>query len=50
METNSNKGMTLPFQPLNLAFQHMYYSVDMPPVSLLSCFAVCHTTALGKHS
>ena len=50
METNSNKGMTLPFQPLNLAFQHMYYSVDMPPVSLQSsCFAIRHTTALGKH-
>ena len=34
LDTNSNKGMTLPFQPLNLAFQHMYYSVDMPPVGL----------------
>ena len=40
MKTNSNKGMTLPFQPLNLAFQHMYYSVDMPPVSLLCLY--CH--------
>ena len=32
LDTKSNKGMTLPFRPLNLAFQHMYYSVDMPPV------------------
>ncbi len=26
------KGMVLPFRPLNMAFSHMYYSVDMPPV------------------
>ena len=25
--------MVLPFRPLNLAFSHMYYSVDLPPVS-----------------
>ena len=36
LEADSNKGMTLPFRPLNLAFQHMYYSVDMPPVGLPS--------------
>lgn len=29
----TNKGMVLPFRPLNLAFSHMYYSVDLPPVS-----------------
>ena len=29
----AGKGMSLPFQPLNLAFVHMYYSVDMPAVS-----------------
>ena len=29
----AGKGMSLPFQPLNLAFRHMYYSVDMPSVS-----------------
>ena len=28
-----SKGMVLPFRPLNLAFSHMYYSVDLPPVS-----------------
>ena len=35
----TGKGMCLPFQPLNLAFRHMYYSVDMPSVSPvpLSC-------------
>ena len=30
--SDPGRGMTLPFQPLNLAFSHMYYSVDMPPV------------------
>ena len=30
--SDSGRGMTLPFQPLNMAFSHMYYSVDMPPV------------------
>lgn len=34
---NSNhpakKGMVLPFQPLSLAFNHVNYYVDMPPVS-----------------
>jgi len=34
-ETNGKKGMTLPFEPLNLAFHHMFYSVDMPSVSTL---------------
>ena len=29
----AGQGMSLPFQPLNLAFRHMYYSVDMPSVS-----------------
>ncbi|CAH9108624.1 unnamed protein product [Cuscuta epithymum] len=27
---SKNKGMVLPFQPLSLAFNHIYYSVDMP--------------------
>lgn len=31
-ETTSRKGMTLPFEPLTLAFEHVYYSVDMPQV------------------
>ncbi|KAL3536142.1 hypothetical protein ACH5RR_004603 [Cinchona calisaya] len=26
----AKKGMVLPFQPLSLAFNHIYYSVDMP--------------------
>ncbi|CAK0759197.1 hypothetical protein CVIRNUC_002679 [Coccomyxa viridis] len=26
----ASEGMSLPFCPLNLAFRHMYYSVDMP--------------------
>lgn len=29
----SGRGMSLPFHPLILAFNHMYYSVDMPSVS-----------------
>ena len=29
----AGEGMSLPFRPLNLAFRHMYYSVDMPSVS-----------------
>ncbi|CAK0784035.1 hypothetical protein CVIRNUC_007238 [Coccomyxa viridis] len=29
--SDPGRGMTLPFQPLSLAFSHMYYSVDMPP-------------------
>ncbi len=28
----SNRGMVLPFRPLSLAFSHVYYSVDLPPV------------------
>ena len=51
-ETNGKKGMTLPFQPLNLAFHHMYYSVDMPSVSpLISCsfyFCVCSCLLQGS--
>lgn len=31
----SRGGMVLPFQPLSLAFDHVNYYVDMPPVSLL---------------
>jgi len=27
------KGMVLPFQPLSIAFNHINYFVDMPPVS-----------------
>ena len=30
--SEKSKGMVLPFRPLNLAFSHMYYSVDLPPV------------------
>ena len=30
-----SKGMVLPFRPLNIAFSHMYYSVDLPSVSAL---------------
>ncbi len=29
---NTGKGMVLPFQPLNMAFHHVNYSVDLPPV------------------
>ena len=32
----SVRGMVLPFRPLNLAFSHVYYSVDLPPVSILT--------------
>ena len=32
MSKGAAKGMVLPFRPLNMAFSHMYYSVDMPPV------------------
>ena len=34
MSKGAAKGMVLPFRPLNMAFSHMYYSVDMPSVSL----------------
>jgi len=27
------KGMVLPFQPLSIAFNHINYFIDMPPVS-----------------
>jgi hypothetical protein len=37
--SRTGKGMVLPFTPLSLAFQHMYYSVDLPAVSLP--FPVC---------
>ena len=40
--SGNSRGMTLPFQPLNLAFSHMYYSVDMPSVRLSSFW---HSTA-----
>lgn len=33
--SEKSKGMVLPFRPLNMAFSHMYYSVDLPSVSLL---------------
>jgi hypothetical protein len=32
----SERGMVLPFRPLNLVFSHVYYSVDLPPVSILT--------------
>ena len=32
--SEKSKGMVLPFRPLNMAFSHMYYSVDLPSVSL----------------
>lgn len=48
LETDSNKGMTLPFRPLNLAFQHMYYSVDMPPVGLPSQSLTLTYTAVSR--
>lgn len=28
----SGKGMVMPFQPLAMAFHHIYYSVDLPSV------------------
>lgn len=31
--SQSKKGMVLPFQPLSLAFNHINYYVDMPEVS-----------------
>ena len=34
--SEKSKGMVLPFRPLNIAFSHMYYSVDLPSVSV-SC-------------
>ena len=40
--SGNSRGMTLPFQPLNLAFSHMYYSVDMPSVCL-SEFLPCNS-------
>ena len=33
--SEKSKGMVLPFRPLNIAFSHMYYSVDLPSVSAL---------------
>ena len=30
--SEKSKGMVLPFRPLNMAFSHMYYSVDLPSV------------------
>ena len=37
--SEKSKGMVLPFRPLNMAFSHMYYSVDLPSVSApLLCF------------
>lgn len=33
----SSRGMVLPFRPLSLAFSHVYYSVDLPPVCSPSC-------------
>ena len=32
--SEKSKGMVLPFRPLNIAFSHMYYSVDLPSVSV----------------
>lgn len=32
-EHEPKRGMILPFEPLSLAFNHMNYYVDMPPVS-----------------
>lgn len=34
-EHEKSKGMVLPFRQLNVAFSHMYYSVDLPSVSTL---------------
>ena len=39
--SEKSKGMVLPFRPLNLAFSHMYYSVDLPPVSKSTLPMVC---------
>ncbi|RXH92529.1 hypothetical protein DVH24_033425 [Malus domestica] len=33
VRNQAKKGMVLPFEPLSLAFNHMNYYVDMPPVS-----------------
>lgn len=33
--SKTGKGMVLPFQPLAMAFHHVYYSVDLPSVSTL---------------
>ena len=35
LERERSKGMVLPFKQLNVAFSHMYYSVDLPSVSTL---------------
>jgi len=35
LEHEKSKGMVLPFRQLNVAFSHMYYSVDLPSVSSL---------------
>ena len=32
--TKTNKGMVLPFQPLSLAFSHVNYYINMPPVCI----------------
>jgi hypothetical protein len=38
----SGKGMVLPFQPLAMAFRHVYYSVDLPSVCpSLHAFRLC---------
>ena len=39
--SEKSKGMVLPFRPLNMAFSHMYYSVDLPSVSAPLLFPSC---------
>lgn len=35
MRKGEEKGMVLPFDALSMAFNHVYYSVDLPSVHLL---------------
>ena len=32
-EGQEQRGLVLPFEPLSLTWQHIYYSVDVPPSS-----------------
>ena len=35
LRKDGNRGMVLPFEPLSMSFQNIYYSVDLPAVSLV---------------
>ena len=49
ISSTHEKGLILPFKPLSLVFDHVYYYVDVPAVSSIDIFFAVLCSTLVTH-